>query len=615
MNFKNCAFQAMKLQIIISSPFHFVEKKRHVPLFIWSLNLSIVMTKIPLFLFLSLITLSWAQTKNSGVTTDDYLDILRNNLSGEQAYETTAFIEQFWRVVGNEGFNKSIHKVAASLEAAGYVLEENASNTDRFTYRLEKRPLLHPTWEILDANITLVGENTPLLSYTSNRNMVYLNSISTPKNGTTAEVIYVEGIDDLQKISVKGKIIFAGINAPEIYTEGVLKKGALGMITYDNPDYLKPDKNINSIQFRSFTFDSKNSWGIALSFRAKEELKRALEKGKVYAKVIISSRIYPSEELTLVADIKGSEMPRERLVFSAHVQEPGANDNASGVGAQLEMATVAAKLIKNESIDAQRTITFIWGDEIISTKRYLQENEKRAKGIKWGLSLDMVGENTAITGGSFLIERMPDPSAIWTRGKDKHTEWGGSLLTLEDMKPHYLNDYMIHNFLKQGKVAHWEINTNPYEGGSDHTPFLDSNIPGLLFWHFTDQFYHTDNDRLDKVSQETLKNVSIAALASALTLVNGDSYSAMDIVKIVQNAATNRLSEEFLLSDKSIKAGNSVESEVAVVKAWEDWYIKAIASTTDLASPENAVILDKAILEAQAIIESQAKMFVSELEK
>jgi len=227
----------------------------------------------------------------------------------------------------------------------------------------------------------------------------------------------------------------------------------------------------------------------------------------------------------------------------------------------------------------------------------------------------MVGENTAITGGTFLIEKMPDPSAIWTRGKDKHTEWGGKLLTLEDMRPHYLNDYMIHNFMKQGKVAHWEVNTNPYEGGSDHTPFLDNNIPGLLFWHFTDQFYHTDNDRLDKVSQETLKNVGIAALASGLTLVNADSYSAMDIVKIVRDAATNRLSEEFLLSEKSIKSGNPLESEVAIVKAWEDWYLKAIASTTDLASPENTVILDKAILEAQAIIESQSKMFVAELEK
>ena len=573
------------------------------------------MTKIPLLIFLSLVGLSWAQTKNSAVTTDDYLNILRNNLSGDEAYETTAFIEQFWRVVGNEGFNKSIHKVAVSLEAAGYVLEDNATNTDRFTYRLEKRPLQHPTWEIVDANVSLVGENTPLLSYTSNRNMVYLNSISTSKNGTTGEVIYVEDMNDLQKVSVKGKIIFTEINAPEIYTEGVLKKGALGIFSYDNPDYLKPYINVNSIQFRSLSFHPKNTWGIALSYRAREKLKAELEKGKVYAKVFISSKIYPSEELTLVANIKGSEIPEERLVFSAHVQEPGANDNASGVGAQLEMATIAAKLIRNESIDAQRTMTFIWGDEIISTKRYLQENEKRAKGIKWGLSLDMVGENTAITGGSFLIEKMPDPSAIWTRGKDKHTEWGGKLLTLEDMKPHYLNDYMIHNFLKQGKLANWEVNANPYEGGSDHTPFLDSNIPGLLFWHFTDQFYHTDSDRLDKVSQETLKNVSIAALASALTLVNGDSYAAMDIVKIVRDAATNRLAEEFLLSEKAIKTGNPLESEVAIIKAWEDWYLKAIASTTDLASPENTVILEKAILEAQAIIESQAKMFVEELEK
>jgi hypothetical protein len=169
--------------------------------------------------------------------------------------------------------------------------------------------------------------------------------------------------------------------------------------------------------------------------------------------------------------------------------------------------------------------------------------------------------------------------------------------------------------MKQGKAAQWEVNTNPYEGGSDHTPFLENNIPALLLWHFTDQFYHTDNDRLDKVSQETLRNVSIAALASALTLVNGDSYAAIDIVKIVREAGSNRLAEEFLLSEKSKKAGNSVAMEVSILKAWEDWYLKAIASTMDLASPENTVILDKAILEAQAIIESQTKMYIAELEK
>ena len=42
----------------------------------------------------------------------------------------------------------------------------------------------------------------------------------------------------------------------------------------------------------------------------------------------------------------------------------------------------------------------------------------------------MVGENTDITGGIFLIEKMPNPSAVWTRGNDKHTEWGGRKMSL-----------------------------------------------------------------------------------------------------------------------------------------------------------------------------------------
>ena len=102
---------------------------------------------------------------------------------------------------------------------------------------------------------------------------------------------------------------------------------------------------------------------------------------------------------------------------------------------------------------------------------------------------------------------MPDPSAIWTRGKDKHSEWGGRALKEKDMTPHYLNDFIINTFKEQGEFANWKVETNPFEGGSDHTPFLKADIPGLLLWHFTDQFYHTDNDRIDKVSQKTLKNV------------------------------------------------------------------------------------------------------------
>ena len=45
----------------------------------------------------------------------------------------------------------------------------------------------------------------------------------------------------------------------------------------------------------------------------------------------------------------------------------------------------------------------LWGDEVRSTQRYLAEDSVRRTGVKWGMSLDMVGENTANTGGTCLI--------------------------------------------------------------------------------------------------------------------------------------------------------------------------------------------------------------------
>ena len=84
--------------------------------------------------------------------------------------------------------------------------------------------------------------------------------------------------------------------------------------------------------------------------------------------------------------------------------------------------------------------------------------------------------------------------------------------------PHYYNDYLLARCLDQAAATGWVVRTNPFEGGSDHTPFLQFKKPGALFWHFTDVYYHTDGDRIDKVSKSELVNVGNAALASVLTL-------------------------------------------------------------------------------------------------
>jgi len=566
-------------------------------------------------LFLFAFALFSNSVKAQSSVSESYFDIIRPYFTGEQAYETTSYVEQFWRVAGNTGFNNSVYHIVENLKQAGYVLEENANSEDRLIYRIEKRPMKKPTWEPVDAELSIIGISEPLLRFETNRNMIYTNASSTPENGVIAEVVHIESLNDFKTKDVKGKIVFAEMSPYLLYDTAITEGKALGLITYNNPEYLQPKKNVTSIQFRSMRYkEGIDAWGIALSYQAKEILKSELSKGTVNTKVNIKTKIYPSEELTVVASIKGTELTNESLVLSAHIQEPGANDNATGVGTQLEMAMLSANLIKENKINTRRTLTFLWGDEIVSTRRYIEENHSKTTKVKWGMSLDMVGENTDITGGSFLIEKMPDPSAIWTRGKDKHSEWGGRPLKEKDMKPHYLNDFIISTFKEQGEFANWKVETNPFEGGSDHTPFLKANIPGLLLWHFTDQFYHTDNDRIDKVSQETMKNVGTSALSSAFTLVNADKYLGKKLLGTTLKAAKTRLNDEFLLSIDAVKKGSDSKEQLAILNSWYKWYAATLNTIKDV-EPSEIPELNTAIKKAQKELETFTQTLTSKLEK
>mgnify|MGYP003632294104 CR=1 FL=1 len=572
-----------------------------------------MLKKIGVVLMLTVLVMACKkENKPKPLNPDQYAEVVNAEFTGDLAYETIAFVAQYWRVVGNTGFNASIYKVAEQLEKMGYVLEDSATAESILTYRIEKRPLERPTWESVDGLVSINNETEPLLEHATNRNMIALNSYSTPKEGVTAEVVYIDDLKNLKDVDVKGKIVFVEANPGRIFKTLVVEGGAVGIVGYSNPEYLQPAKNITSIQFRSIPLDEEQKgWAIALSYAAKERLKAKLALGKVTLNVNLETKIYPSEELTIVAEVKGAELPEQRLVFSAHVQEPGANDNASGVGVALEMASVTAKLVNSGQLTPKRTLTFLWGDEMISTRRYVQEDSIRAKDIKWGISLDMVGENTELTGGTFLIEKMPDPSAIWTRGNDKHTEWGGRKMKLEDMKPHYLNDFLIKTFKAQGKRAQWQVETNPFEGGSDHVPFLYADIPSVLFWHFTDQFYHTDNDRIDKVSKTTLKNVGTAALIGAYSLLNADEVSAKMMIADIEIAAVNRLNEELRQSEIALKNGDSLVAQLPIINAWKEWYTKAVATTNDMVN--DTILIQPTIKKSQAVIEETANEILNQL--
>jgi aminopeptidase YwaD len=530
-------------------------------------------------------------------------DAVRPEFSGDRALATVAFVEQRWRWPGNRGFEESIDHIADALRAAGFVDEKAASAGDRLTFRIEARPMTNAAWEPLDASLTIVGMSSPVLRFATNRNMLAVNSSSTPPGGVEAEVVWVGDGDaaSLDRASLSGKIAFGDMPIGRLFTEA-RRRGAVGVLAYSMPAYTKPETHRTSIQFGSVSADSTTrSWGLLLSYDARDALQRALRAGPVRARVETRSRFSRAVERTVIADVRGSERPDERFVFSAHVQEPGANDNASGVGAQVEMARVSAALVRSGRVNPRRSLTYLWGNEIAATRRYLAD-ASRAATVRWGVSLDMVGEDTEKTGGTFLIEKMPDPSAVWTRGEDRHSEWGGSPLRVDQLTPHFFNDFVLRRCLDQAAVTGWVVRTNPYEGGSDHVPFLDAKKPGLLFWHFTDVFYHTDNDRLPNVSARELANVGVSALVSALTLATADGATARALVAEVQRAALARLDAEAALSRAARAAGGDAERERLILDTWTDWYRGAIRSMSEIEVGGSSEETRRAIAAAEAAV-------------
>ncbi len=562
-----------------------------------------------LIIALSFLSFSvFAQTQ-----TADYFKLTRANFNEKNAFETTSFVEKYFRVPGNTGFNASIHRVEDILKKAGYVAEKNNEFEGPLTYRIEKRPMKRNTWEPVNARVTILGESTPLIAYATNRNMIPINCPSTPAEGVTAEVVFVgKGTAaDFEGKDLKGKIVFGDVATGRLVAAAA-KAGAIGAMGYSVPKYNQPEIHQTSISFGSMPANA-GIWSLLLSYGVKEKLMAACLKGKVELNVSITTKIYQAEELTIVANVKGSVSPNERFVYSAHVQEPGANDNATGVGTLAEMARVTAVLLKSGKLKPQRTLTFLWGDEIVSTARYITDDAARAKGILWGMSLDMVGEDTKKTGGTFLIEKMPDPSAIWTRGNDKHSEWGAGNVKEKDIFPHYYNDFIFDICKAQGKYANWTVNFNPFEGGSDHTPFLQNKIPGLLMWHFTDVFYHTDNDRIDKVSATTMKNVGVSALTAAYTLVTANEATASATVAQVKKDALIRLKTEFDLSKKAIAAGKIVADEKHIVEVWGKYYVDALATIGTMAVKPATTRIGSSIKVATLEVEKQTQAYLAEL--
>ena len=497
------------------------------------------------------------------------------------AAETVKFMSEFWRLAGNPGYDRSIDFVRDRLTLGGFA----STTAGGPSVRVETFDHTGQGWE--QERGTLAIDASPreiLLSREQDRLALCINSFSTPQGGLVLRVVDVGAGTtprDYEGKDVTGALVLGTGAVAPLWTRAVRERGAAGVVSSDLPRYTRPEETPNVLQWGSIPYDEGlHSFAFKATPRAARRLRDALATADIRVHVDIATRFHRGPNRTLIAEIPGAgshaRLPRvgpgagaarrdERVVLVAHVQEPGASDNASGSGTLLSAALAIADAVARGRVPRpSRTLTFMWLDEIRGSERWIKDHPEQAASVVAMMSLDMTGEDTAKTGGTFLIEKSPDPSAVWPRPSDPHSEWGASEVARELVRGHFLNDLHLAVCLRRARDSGWVVRTNPYEGGSDHTVFTRAGVPALLNWHFTDRYYHTNLDTPDKTSTETMRNVAAAVSTTALFLASADTSDEGPLITLMNAAERARTQTEQL---------NAAPAEI--LDAWKTWYAEA----------------------------------------
>ncbi|MBM3807566.1 MAG: M28 family peptidase [Acidimicrobiia bacterium] len=496
------------------------------------------------------------------------------------AMDIATFMAPLWRLAGNPAFEASQQRIFDRLVAAG------------LQPRYEEFPNTSGGWEHSVGTLRLGGPaGDVLLSRATHQVALAINSYSTAPAGVTLPLIDVgagTSAAAYEGKAVKGAVVLTTGSLGQVFQQAVRDRGAAGVISSDIAPYTRPADTPDVLQWGSVPNNAAlRSFGFKATPRAAGRLRDELARGPVFVHVEIASTFHQRPNRNLILEIPGrvpadpstasgssraQSRDQERIVMVAHVQEPGANDNASGCGTLLAAALAIHEGVRNGTLPAPaRTLTFLWVDEIRGSEQWVKADPERVKQVVAMLSLDMTGQDTAKTGGTFLIEKEPDPSAIWDRPTDPHSEWGASKVDPATVRGSFLNDLHLGVALRRARDTNWVVRTNPYEGGSDHTVFMRAGVPSLLNWHFTDRYYHTNLDTLDKVSASEMQHVAIVVGTTALFLAAADQTDSTSLRGLLQFARAARMATE-----------QQHQATPEILAAWHKWYDEALASVTRL---------------------------------
>ncbi|MCX6574848.1 MAG: M28 family peptidase, partial [Candidatus Aminicenantes bacterium] len=423
----------------------------------------------------------------------------------------------------------------------------------------------------LEADAALVSRSSADVDITGG--LVYIPPLDKDK----IKLLTEGGLQD----KTNGKIALMWNHANRETAKALDAAGIKGVITFAAQErYFDPDQVLYSGgTYAGFT---NLKFGFTISWRQWSELLEDLERGTpitVQAKTKLNK--YPDRFEFVFSSIPGTEPDKKGVIFTAHLFEGytkrGANDNMSGCVVQLEILRALSKLIAEGTLPKpRRTMYFLWPNEISGTYEFIKQNPGFPDKLSIDINMDMVGEAIRKNNGIFTMSECPNHLPSYLDG-------------LADSIMNYVwrtNDIVYLNDSPRGRMGGqyfprpmWEKNgskdafryfTHQATGGSDHVCFNNAMVavPGIEFFTWPDQWYHTDTDTPDKADPTEMKRVAFIGAATAWAAANCTDEMLAGLLDAVASFGYARVGKrELPAAYRSINAADAKTLVAAVKRA------------------------------------------------
>ncbi|MGD6796070.1 M28 family peptidase [Metabacillus indicus] len=407
-------------------------------------------------------------------------------ISADNMYSTVAKLSQQPREAGTPG----------ELTGAQYI----KSQFEKYGYETELQPF--PFYETKAENVSgSLTVNRQSYTYTPH---VFSGSYSSE---VTGQILYVgKALAGSVPDEVKGKIALIERGDIPFFEkiQNVLNKGAIGVIMFNSIE--------GTNQFGQASY-GQNIPAVAITKGEGLALVEKLKTETLTSTIKVSGSGYVEKtSYNVIAKLKPHKNKDngQVVMVGAHHDSvrggPGANDDASGVSAVLELARVMANMPTDTEL---RFVTFGAEEKgLLGSYHYAGTlSDQEADRIVAHFQMDMIGSKDA--GGD-------NPA-------------GGLIMYTIDGKKNLVTDL---GASAGARTAAAEVIPYGKLGRSDHQPFHELGIPAALFIHSpVEEWYHTPADTIDKIDKNKLQETAEIVGASVYQIARPDT-PALDHARV-----------------------------------------------------------------------------------